>query len=420
MTNSTNLVLNNVLCYITSSNESKSVECIIDCCLPYYSFSQIKEAREVLLSYCKYEVPSSGHRGNKSTKHLLTEIFDFLKHCKENQVQLPTFVSNSYNSMPPVSGYEIIGGTLSVLIDELYSLKEELKIMKHDFELSKKCCDTISIKNDLIQIKQSLKEIKRDSFRNELRRSSLFPSSTYGKENCASENLLDLESRKLSLPANITSGLNDSDICPSDQLFGPFLDSEPSAPTLSQFSVAECNLNDPQLTQHSNFENRKMSPTPELYSSKVKTLVNSFNEKSPSQAIKKTPTIKVKSTFIPSSRGPKIMKVTDNEGFISQKKRNSQATGNRKPKSCTNLRGAKKTVDLYIGRCDNDITSDDVISYIENELNIKSDSCTELQTKIPSSKSFKLTVNINDRNILLSDDSWPEGIICRKFYSKRN
>ena len=103
-----------------------------------------------------------------------------------------------------------------------------------------------------------------------------------------------------------------------------------------------------------------------------------------------------------------------------KRKRKPQATGTRKPSNNNNLRGALRTVDLYIGRCDNDMTTDDVISYVENELKIKSISCIELKTKIQLSKSFKLTVKINDRDLLLSDDSWPEGIICRKFYNKRD
>ena len=417
MTNSSNLVLNNVLCYITSSYESKTIECIIDCCLPYYSFAQIKAARDLLVSYNKCEISSSGHKGTKSTKNLLTEILDFLKYCKDNQIELPTFVSNSYNSMPPVSGYEIIGGTLSVLIDEIYSLKEELKMMKQDVELSRKCSDTISIKNDLIQIKQSLKDLKHESSRDELQRTSLASSTGFNKRNIYEKTSA---SRKLSLPNDINSGLNNTDICLSDHLFGPIHNSDPSAPTLSQFSDLDSDLSEPTLTQLSSIVNKTMPPTPELFSSKVKSIVSSLNDKSPLQNIKQNPIIKVKSVAAPNPRGPKTVTITDDEGFISKIKRKPQATGTRKPNSYINLRGAQKNVDLFVGRCDNDITSEDVMTYIEKELKMKAVSCTELQTRVSFSKSFKLTININDRNTLMSDDSWPEGIICRKYYNKQS
>ena len=65
--------------------------------------------------------------------------------------------------MPPASGYEIIGGTFSVLIDEIFSLKEELRLIKHNTEQEKNCMDKISIKNDLNEIKKALKDLGRDT-----------------------------------------------------------------------------------------------------------------------------------------------------------------------------------------------------------------------------------------------------------------
>ena len=70
---------------------------------------------------------------------------------------MPMFVANSYNAMPPMSGYEIIGGTLSALIEEIYVLKEEIKALKHNNATEKKCLDNISIKSDLIEIKKTLR-----------------------------------------------------------------------------------------------------------------------------------------------------------------------------------------------------------------------------------------------------------------------
>ena len=163
-----------------------------------------------------------------------------------------------------------------------------------------------------------------------------------------------------------------------------------------------------------------LPPSASLYSSKVKTIIDSINEKTPVQTIKKSPIIKTTYTGAPTTGGSRKFKVTDEDGFQKKIKRKPQATGTRKTSGNSNLRGALRTADLYIGRCDNDISTDDVASYVENELKIKSISCVELQTKIPLSKSFKLTVKIHDRNILLSDDSWPENIICRKFYNKRD
>ena len=45
--------------------------------------------------------------------------------------------------------------------------------------------------------------------------------------------------------------------------------------------------------------------------------------------------------------------------------------------------------------------------------------CETLVSRNENSKSFKVTLNLVDRQKLLSPDVWPEGIICRKFYSSR-
>ena len=53
-------------------------------------------------------------------------------------------------------------------------------------------------------------------------------------------------------------------------------------------------------------------------------------------------------------------------------------------------------------------------------MNIVVQKCQLLASKNENSKSFKVTLKLNDRQKLLSSEVWPEGIICRKFYSPRN
>ena len=106
----------------------------------------------------------------------------------------------------------------------------------------------------------------------------------------------------------------------------------------------------------------------------------------------------------------------DKDGFITVTSRKT-TTGTRKQNGA--LRGAKRTVDLYIGRCDDEVNEDDIKHYIKNELNIEALKCEKLSTRIPLSTAFKLTVKLEDRPQLLKGDSWPEGIICRRFYSPR-
>ena len=176
MANSENFILNSVLCYISTASVSKSIEDILNCSIPFFDYSQIKEARETLSLYENNEQQTS-RKGNKSAKALLIEIFDAIKHCKDNNVDLPIFVADAYNAMPPMSGYELIGGTLTVLIDEILYLKDEIRLLKQNRDTEEKCLDNISIKADLIEIKNSLRSMKQESISKEIRRMSCTPST---------------------------------------------------------------------------------------------------------------------------------------------------------------------------------------------------------------------------------------------------
>ena len=193
---------------------------------------------------------------------------------------------------------------------------------------------------------------------------------------------------------------------------------DPSAPSLSQFSDMNVGPSAPTLSQLSNPDAVLLRPPHEFgdsYSSKVKTIIKTFNEATPSSTKSKTPIIRLKSS---NSIKPRILK--DADGFIASRSRRNKRniiTGTRKAPS-SSLRAADKTVDLYVGRCDADVSSNDMLKYVAEELDIKPISCFRLETRNKSSNSFKLTVKLTDRNNLLDDNSWPEGIICRKFYSR--
>ena len=66
-----------------------------------------------------------------------------------------------------------------------------------------------------------------------------------------------------------------------------------------------------------------------------------------------------------------------------------------------------------------DVTEDALSRYINEEVNVKVIKCESLSSRNVNCKSFKITLNIKEREKLLSPEVWPEGIICRKFYSSR-
>ena len=101
--------------------------------------------------------------------------------------------------------------------------------------------------------------------------------------------------------------------------------------------------------------------------------------------------------------------VRNDKGYIEvinqRKKRNIQY-GTRKATN-NKFKSAQKTADLYIGRCDPEITPEDISTYLKDDLNSLCLKCEELKTRIPFSKAFKVTVYLKDRDQLLDTDCWP-------------
>ena len=84
------------------------------------------------------------------------------------------------------------------------------------------------------------------------------------------------------------------------------------------------------------------------------------------------------------------------------------------------IRGIGNTMDVYVGRCVKSVTSDVIIKYIENETNINVIGCYCLSDENSKIKAFKVTVSSDDRDALLVGSLWPENVVVRKFFKKRN
>ena len=77
-------------------------------------------------------------------------------------------------------------------------------------------------------------------------------------------------------------------------------------------------------------------------------------------------------------------------------------------------------MDIYVGRCDCNITANILKTYIEKEINIPIVSCSELSNGRSDVKAFKVSViNVNPDKLLMAD-VWPENIRVCKFFCSRN
>ena len=106
----------------------------------------------------------------------------------------------------------------------------------------------------------------------------------------------------------------------------------------------------------------------------------------------------------------------------NRRKRTNNIIGSKKTSTNTILKGAVRSADVYVGNCDLKVDEDSLKEYITNELNIEVIHCISLHStkprykdQPPRSKSFKVTLNMNDRDKVLSPEFWPEDIVCRKY-----
>ena len=113
--------------------------------------------------------------------------------------------------------------------------------------------------------------------------------------------------------------------------------------------------------------------------------------------------------------------VVDDEGYqlVKKKKRPANIVGSKRTKDNETITGATKVADIYLGNCDLDVTPESISGYIYKETNIVVNKCEPLVSRNKNCTSFKVNVKLNDRQKLLSAEVWPEGIVCRKFYSAR-
>ena len=97
----------------------------------------------------------------------------FIKY-EEDSVELPKFLCDSFDGMPPCSGYELISPVLTSLINEIESLRNEIKVIK-DSELRQTLIidDINAVKDDIIDVKTNVRDIKLKLYDQEIRRLSL-------------------------------------------------------------------------------------------------------------------------------------------------------------------------------------------------------------------------------------------------------
>lgn len=513
-----NLVINDVLCYVSTARHQMRRDDIVKVCLTFYSEDKIIKAKDLVFESFG-EKPKRRRHENRMLNEVI-DLLDILERCDEENFNLPKYVADSYDSLPPTSGFEVIAQSVVSLIDEISTLKREINFLtesrKNEISFNK---DNVHIKEDLVIIKGEIRKLNQKLQGDEVRCSSLalMPLSNRFKRGRPSDNdticvdtantidAMNVESDILSKSFGDmdnycvdVSPLQDNNDVPQAENFSlstrdslniDLLHSihdeggSPSVPELTQ-STPDIQHGNSISPENGSFKDKTISPNRQIVNQELQeemssTLdphirtsqrkVSSIDGSSLETVLMRTfqdgggsPSAPTYSQMLNDSRPrnfssvndydnqketnsiesalaalrfgtkSKTDDVTNSEGQVDsdgfklvvnkKKERRMQAgvIGLKKTINQGGLKGAKRSLDLFIGNCDLQVTEDLLKQYILNELNVKIDKCQSLTTQSTVSRAFKVTLNVSDRQKLLNPELWPEDVICRKFFSPRN
>ena len=409
-------IISGVLCYASTARHALRNDDIIRVCLAFYSDEEIIRGKDIL---CDLIGEKSKRRRNENRiMHEAKDILDILRKCDDNKLKLPKFVVDTYDGLPPTSGFELIAQTLTSLNDEIVSLKSEIENLKDSrIEQGIVSQDMAMMKEDLITIKGELRKINHSVLKDDIRRDSLLLGNLHsirrmneyldedksttetetnnGKHSAASECNRSLGRSSIAVSPSAPSLKSDDLIDVANRSIQD-IGGSPSAPTFSQVVGKNIRKDDSMNIHKIATENITKLPVPKFPNS-----VNAHRKRAYDK---------------PSA-------TVDEDGFTlvqKAKKTRGNIVGSKKYLGDRNIKSARNMVDIYLGNLDLDVTEDEIINYIKDETGITVYKCMNLMSKNPNCKAFKISVGTESRIALLSPEIWPEGVICRKFYNPRN
>ena len=154
-----NTVLDDILCYISTTRNSIISENITLYCVAFYKAEAIKQSKRRLFDICKEKYVQRNacqKHPNPSTADV-TDILELLAKTESNKFLIPNFVAGNYASLPPSSGFEALATIMCSLRDEVTALRMEVSDVKNMRQLDSKSMEGVdSVTQDLAEIKTIL------------------------------------------------------------------------------------------------------------------------------------------------------------------------------------------------------------------------------------------------------------------------
>ena len=135
--NSTGMVINELLCFVTNKCDLLPAESIIQLCCDTFGESDIELSKKLLFDLCAdHDTPRMITR--KGPKKSVQNMEDMLKLIQEKGTDLPTFVAHNLQLLPPI-GFNSLD--VSTLLHEIKKTQVEVEMLKDGM---KRQADTIA------------------------------------------------------------------------------------------------------------------------------------------------------------------------------------------------------------------------------------------------------------------------------------
>ena len=123
-----NTVINDVLCYLSTSKKALSCENVILNAVAFYKSEAIRKAKEFIFECCKEKLivrKSCASHPNPAVADV-EDILDLSDKCESKRHLLSEFVAAGFTSMPPSTVFESLAMVLCNLRDEVAALRLEV------------------------------------------------------------------------------------------------------------------------------------------------------------------------------------------------------------------------------------------------------------------------------------------------------
>ena len=369
-------IVDDLLCFISSTVNTFSREQIILSCINFYSPDTIKSSKKIICQLLDIEPKWCRVNSDKKRRELEDLINLFVnaqsKKAAEKANILPKFVADSYKAFPTMNGFEVV-------VNDVKSLNQDISYMKdilNSFIKDNKKHQCTAASEDIGIIKEEIMEIKNQLHAKSInnRKKTVSGTSHEGYEERSASPLFDVsdEERSCFEPPAPTA----PPFPPSSSQFSPISTNEsftmhtekknlrphPTAPPLSPTTSLS------QPAHHHTMQSKKIGPRLEPNSSLQSPSSNNIIVKENSKPVKTYAAtaanaevepvgalILTKENTIENSQPPirvgKYMK--DADGFLTKYKKCKPVIGKRDSASCSmHAIRRMRTADIYIGRLD--------------------------------------------------------------------